>query len=183
MTEQNNNLKESISILISEDAIRDRVKALAKEINRDYANNAITLVCALKGAMIFMADLARNIETTVDFDFIGTSSYGEGTASTGKVRLTKELDFDPSGKHILLIEDILDTGHTLKFLRKHILSKGPASFKVCCLLDKPDRRVVMDANSDYTGFTIPDQFVVGYGLDYSQRYRNLPYIGVLNIQG
>jgi len=130
--------------------------------------------------MIFMADLARRIEVPVDFDFVGTSSYGDGTASTGKVRLTKELDFDPSGKHILLIEDILDTGHTLTFLRSHLLSKSPASLKVCCLLDKPDRRVVQ-VEADYIGFPIPDQFVIGYGLDYAQRYRNLPYIGVLHI--
>ena len=175
-------MKETISILISEEAIRHRVKELAQEINNDYHGNALTLVCALKGAMIFMADLSRNLDTIVDFDFIGASSYGEGTASTGKVYLTKDLDFDPTGKHILLVEDILDTGHTLTFLRQHILSKEPASFKACCLLDKPERRIVMDVKSDYTGFTIPDQFVVGYGLDYAQRYRNLPYIGVLNIE-
>ena len=157
------------------------MKDLAARINSDYSGSAITLVCALKGAMIFMADLARNIDAVVDFDFVGTSSYGEGTTSTGRVRLTKDLDFDPAGKHILLVEDILDTGHTLTFLRQHILSKGPASFKTCCLLDKPERRVVHDAMADYIGFTIPDQFVIGYGLDYAQRYRNLPYIGVLSI--
>ena len=172
---------ETISILISEDAIRQRVESLANEINKDYKGKSITLVCALKGAMIFMADIARCINIPVDFDFISTSSYGEKTTSAGKVRLTKELDFDPNNKHILLIEDILDTGYTLAFLRKHILSKNPASFKVCCLLDKPDRRIVHDITADYTGFTIPDHFVVGYGLDYAQRYRNLPYIGVLHI--
>ena len=176
-------MNETVSILISEDAIRQRVKGIASEINEDYSGSAITLVCALKGAMIFMADLARSLDTIVDFDFIGASSYGEGTASSGKVCLTKDLDFDPAGKHILLVEDILDTGHTLTFLRQHIMSRGPASFKACCLLDKPERRVVQDAKADYTGFTIPDQFVVGYGLDYDQRYRNLPYIGVLNIEG
>ena len=174
-------MNETISILISEEAIKDRVSDLAAEIKKDYKDESITLVCALKGAMIFMADLARNIDSLVDFDFIGTSSYGDGTSSSGKVRLTKDLDFDPSGKNILLVEDILDTGHTLTFLRKHILSKNPASFRVCCLLDKPDRRIVQDAMADYTGFSIPDQFVVGYGLDYAQRYRNLPYIGVLSI--
>jgi hypoxanthine phosphoribosyltransferase len=174
-------MNESISILISEEAIRERVNVLASEINKDYKGKAITLVCALKGAMIFMADLARRLDVPIDFDFIGTSSYGDGTASTGKVRLTKELDFDPAGKHILLVEDILDTGYTLTFLRTHILSKNPASFKVCCLLDKPDRRMIHGVAAEYTGFPIPDQFVVGYGLDYAQRYRNLPYIGVLHI--
>ena len=174
-------MKESISILISEEAIYQRIDALAADINKDYKGKAVTLVCALKGAMIFMADLARRLDTLVDFDFVGTSSYGDGTISAGEVRITKDLDFEPSGKHILLIEDILDTGHTLTFLRKHIMSRNPASFKVCCLLDKPDRRVVQEAVADYTGFSIPDKFVVGYGLDYAQRYRNLPYIGVLHI--
>ena len=175
-------MKETISILISEEAIRQRVDALAAEINKDYRGKTITLVCALKGAMIFMADLSRRLTPMVDFDLIGASSYNDGTASTGKVHLTKDLDFDPEGKHVLLIEDILDTGNTVAFLRKHILAKKPASYKVCCLLDKPDRRIVQDAGADYIGFTIPDQFVVGYGLDYAQRYRNLPYIGLLNIE-
>ena len=172
---------ETISILISKEAIRERVEALAEEINKDYKGKSVTLVCALKGAMIFMSDLARCLEIPVDFDFIGTSSYGDSTASTGRVRLTKDLDLNPAGKHILLIEDILDTGHTLAFLKRYILEKKPASFKMCCLLDKPDRRVVHEVKADYTGFSIPDQFVVGYGLDYAQRYRNLPYIGVLSI--
>ena len=174
-------VKETVSVLISEEAIRQRVSVLADEINKDYAGCAITMVCALKGAMIFMADLARKIKLSVDFDFVGTSSYGDGQLP-GKVRLTKDLDFELAGKHILLIEDILDTGHTLTFLRKHIMSQNPASFKVCCLLDKPDRRVAPGVSADYTGFSIPDSFVVGYGLDYAQRYRNLPYIGTLAIQ-
>ena len=172
---------ETISILISEEAIQERIEALATEINKDYKGKSVTLVCALKGAIIFMADLARHLQVPVDFDFVGTSSYGEGTSSTGKVRLTKDLDLNPIDKHILLVEDILDTGHTIAFLRRYILDKKPASFKVCCLLDKPDRRVVQEIEADYTGFSIPDQFVVGYGLDYAQRYRNLPYIGVLSI--
>lgn len=177
-------MNETVSLIISEEAIRQKVDSVAAEINRDYKGKAMTLVCALKGAMIFMADLARKLDgpKAVDFDFIGTSSYNEGSNSTGKVRLTKDLDFEPTGKHILLIEDILDTGHTLTFLQKHISSQNPASLKVCCLLDKPDRRIVHEAKADYTGFMIPDQFVVGYGLDYAQRYRNLPYIGVLSIK-
>jgi hypoxanthine phosphoribosyltransferase len=125
--------------------------------------------------------LARKIELDVDFDFVGTSSYGDGTASSGKVKITKDLDFDPAGKHIILVEDILDTGHTLTFLQKHIGERNPASFAVCCLPDKPERRVVHGVEAEYVGFSIPDHFVVGYGLDYAQRYRNLPYIGVLSI--
>ena len=175
-------MNETISILISEEAIRQRIVELAAKINQDYKGKSITLVCALKGAMIFMADLCRRIEVPVDFDFIGTSSYGDNISSSGKVQLTKDLDFDPAGKHVLLVEDILDTGHTLNFLRQHIVAMEPASFKVCCLLDKPDRRLIHDIEADYIGFSIPDQFVVGYGLDYAQRYRNLPYIGVLNIE-
>jgi len=174
-------MNENVSILISEEAIRDRVDALAEEINKDYKGKDMTLVCALKGAMIFMADLARRLDTAVDFDSIGTSSYGDGNISSGKIRLTKDLDIDPTDKHILLVEDILDTGNTVAFLKGHILSKNPASFKVCCLLDKPDRRLVHGVEADYIGFTIPDRFVVGYGLDYAQRYRNLPYIGVIRI--
>ncbi|MCL2398410.1 MAG: hypoxanthine phosphoribosyltransferase [Defluviitaleaceae bacterium] len=174
-------MNENISILISEEAICQRVNELAETINKDYAGEPLTLVCALKGAMIFMSDLARKLDMPVKFDQIGTSSYGDSTSSSGKVRLTKDLDFDPAGKHILLVEDILDTGHTLLFIKKHILSKEPASFKACCLLDKPDRRVIHEMTSDYVGFTIPDQFVIGYGLDYAQLYRNLPYIGVLNL--
>ncbi|MCL1999338.1 MAG: hypoxanthine phosphoribosyltransferase [Turicibacter sp.] len=175
-------MKETVSMLISQDAIRERVRELAHEIMHDYKREPITLVCALKGALIFMADLARDMDTIVGFDFIGTSSYGEGTSSTGRVQLTKEIETDPVGKHLILVEDILDTGYTISFLKRHLLAKNPLSLKICSLLDKPDRRIIQDATADYIGFTIPDQFVVGYGLDYAQRYRNLPYIGVLNIE-
>ena len=174
-------MKETVSMLISEEAIKHRISELAGQINIDYKDGSLTMVCALKGAVIFMADLSRKIKIPVDFDFIGTSSYGDKQLP-GKVRLTKEPDLDLCGKNILLIEDILDTGHTLSFLRKHIREKSPLSFKVCCLLDKPDRRVVPGISADYTGFSIPDHFVVGYGLDYAQRYRNLPYIGKLAIE-
>ena len=174
-------MKESVSILISEEVIKQRIDELAAEIINDYNGQSITLVCALKGAIIFMADLARKLPNQVEFDFIGTSSYGDGMASTGRVQLTKEPEFDPTDKNILLVEDILDTGHTLAFLRRYYRDKNPASVRTCCLLDKPERRVVSGLEADYTGFCIPDKFVVGYGLDYAQRYRNLPYIGVLNI--
>ena len=173
-------MAESVSILISEEAIKERLGELGAEISRDFAGETVTLICALKGAIIFAADLVRKLECGVELDFIGASSYNDESTSSGKVKLTKELDFDIQGKHILLVEDILDTGHTIAFLRRYLLDKNPASIKICCLLDKPDRRVV-PAEADYTGFLIPDQFVVGYGLDYAQRYRNLPYIGVLHI--
>ncbi|MCL1988640.1 MAG: hypoxanthine phosphoribosyltransferase [Firmicutes bacterium] len=174
-------MKESISILISEEAIRKRVAEMAEQINKDYNKERLTLVCALKGAIIFMADLSRKLDAFVDFDFISASSYGDSATSSGKVQIVKDMELDAAGRHILLIEDILDTGNTIKTLRKHILSKNPESLKVCSLLDKPERRMVAGIEADYTGFTIPDKFVVGYGLDYAQRYRNLPYIGVLNI--
>ena len=176
-------MNDSVSILISEKDLQRRIDELAAEINKDYRGKTVTLVCALKGAMIFMADLSRRMDIPVIFDFIGASSYDGGTYSTGTVRLTKDLDFDPANKHILLVEDILDTGNTLAFIKKYVMDKNPASFKSCCLLDKPERRVIHEVTADYTGFTIPDQFVVGYGLDYDQYYRNLPYIGVLHLGG
>ena len=174
-------MKETVSMLISEEAIRHRINELADQINADFKSSSLTMLCALKGAIIFMADLSRKIKPSVDFDFIGTSSYGDNQLP-GKIKLTKEPELNFGGKNILLIEDILDTGHTLSFLRKYIMEKSPESFKVCCLLDKPDRRVVPGVCADYTGFSIPDHFVVGYGLDYAQRYRNLPYIGKLAIE-
>jgi len=174
-------MRETVSILISEEAIRERVAELGATISADYAGESFIMVCVLKGAVVFMTDLARKLQGNVLFDFIGSSSYGDGTTSSGKVRITKDVDLDVEGKHVLLVEDILDTGHTLSFLRQHFLQKGVASLKTCVLLDKPDRRVVLSEKADYVGFNIPDQFVIGYGLDYAQRYRNLPYIGLLNI--
>jgi hypoxanthine phosphoribosyltransferase len=177
-------LAESVSILISEKEIVARLDALAAQIKNDYAGKTITMVCALKGAVIFMTDLARRLENNVELDFLRVSSYGSTTESSGSVRLDMDLSIDPAGKHILLIEDIVDTGHTVTFLRNYLeRDKKPASFKICALLDKPERRVNFDARYDYLGFTIPDEFVVGYGLDYNQRYRNLPYIGVLRLTG
>ena len=128
-----------------------------------------------------MSDLARKMDSNIllDFDSISVTSYENGTESTGNVRITKDLEYDPRGKHILLVEDIVDTGYTLDFLRNHILSKSPASYKVCAFLDKPERRLIPDIEADYLGFVIPDKFVVGYGMDYKQFYRNLPYLGVL----
>lgn len=176
-------MSESVSVLISTEEIDRRLTGLAEEIKRDYAGKPLTLVCALKGAVIFMADLARKLDPIpVEFDFIKASSYGNATESAGDVKISREIGMEAFGKHILLVEDIVDTGHTLVFLREHLTAMEPASFKICALLDKPDRRVAMDARYDYLGFTIPDEFVVGYGLDYAQRYRNLPYIGVLHFE-
>lgn len=192
-------MSETVSVLITTEEIDRRLAALAEEITKDYADKTLTLVCALKGAVIFMVDLARKLGNNVEFEFIKVSSYGDATSSSGNVTLSessdwlqknndgsqsddKEMVTDVAGKHILLVEDIADSGHTLAFLRKYITGLNPASFKVCVLLDKPDRRVNSDAQYDYLGFSIPDEFVVGYGLDYAQRYRNLPFIGVLHFE-
>jgi hypoxanthine phosphoribosyltransferase len=175
--------KESVTVLISTEEINRRLSELAIEISRDYAGKQITMVCAMKGAVIFLADLARKLSQNVEFDFINISSYGNETRP-GELVLRKDMDLKPKGRHILLIEDIIDSGHTLVFLRKHIAAMEPASLKICVLLDKPDRRQVQtqDPLYDYLGFSIPDEFVVGYGLDYAQRYRNLPYVGVLHFE-
>jgi hypoxanthine phosphoribosyltransferase len=170
---------ENVSVLITEREINDRLNALANQIKADYAGKPITLVGALKGAVIFMADLARRLENNVELDFVKAHSYG-GTESTGTVQLDMPMETEAAGRHLILVEDIVDTGHTLVFLRKYFEAMNPASFKVCTLLDKPERRVDPLAKYDYLGFEIPDKFVVGYGLDYNQRYRNLPYIGVLH---
>ena len=174
---------EYVTHLIEAAEIDRRLTELAAEITRDYAGKTITAVCAQKGAVILLADLTRKMEKhDIEFDFIDVSSYGDATESQGKVVLGNDMKMDAEGRHILIIEDIVDTGHTLVFLREHIAKKNPASLKVCVLLDKPERRQAQGKLYDYAGFTIPDKFVVGYGLDYAQRYRHLPYIGVLNFE-
>jgi hypoxanthine phosphoribosyltransferase len=165
-------------ILLDEAEIARRVKELAAQISEDYQGKDLVLVCILKGAVIFTADLARHITVPVTIDFMATSSYGEGTQSTGVVRFLKDLDEPIEGRHVLIVEDIVDTGLTLKYLHDNLISRHPASLKICTLLDKPDRRVA-DIKTDYNGFIIPDEFVVGYGLDYAEGYRHLPYIGIL----
>ncbi|MCL2665098.1 MAG: hypoxanthine phosphoribosyltransferase [Defluviitaleaceae bacterium] len=171
----------SVSVMITEEEINRRVCELASEIERDYRGCRIHMVCALKGAVIFLSDLSRKINLDVSYDFVVVSSYGDESVSGGAVCLKSDLTACVEGRHVLLVEDIIDTGHTIVFLREYILSKNPASFKVCSLLDKPDRRVAKGVKIDYLGFSIPDRFAVGYGLDYAQRYRNLPYIGALKI--
>jgi len=165
-------------VLLGEEEIRARVAALGQQISRDYAGKEIILVCILKGAVTFMADLARAITIPAYFDFMAVSSYGSATETSGVVRILKDLDRSIEGKNILVVEDIIDTGLTLNYLMKNLQERKPASLKVCALLDKPKNRRV-DVTIDYSGFVIPDKFVVGYGLDYAGRYRNLPYVSVL----
>lgn len=165
-------------ILLDENQLKERVRQLGQQITEDYKGESILVVGILKGAMIFLADLVRNIDVPTAFDFMAVSSYGAGTVSSGVVRIMKDLDKSIEGKHVIIVEDIVDTGLTLQYLVENIKSRGPASLKICTLLDKPDRRKV-EVPISYKGFSIPDEFVVGYGLDYNERYRNLPYIAVL----
>ncbi len=166
------------NILLLEEEIRTRVAELGAEISRDYAGEELLVVGILKGAMIFLADLVRNITVPVCFDFMAVSSYGSSTKSSGAVRILKDLDSGIEGRHILIVEDIVDTGLTLNYLVDNLKARGPVSLKICTLLDKPSRRVA-PVEIHYNGFIIPDEFVVGYGLDYKERYRNLPHVMVL----
>ena len=165
-------------VLFSQQQLEQRVEEIAQQINRDYADKEILLVSVLRGSFIFMADLARKITRPCRVDFMSVSSYGKGTSSSGQVQITKDLSEDISGMHVIVVEDILDSGNTLSYLLRLLEQRHPASIRLCTLLDKPDRRKV-EVAVHYSGFTIPDAFVVGYGLDYAERYRNLPYIGIL----
>lgn len=165
-------------VLLDEATIQAKVRELAARIAEDYAGQEVTLVCILKGAVLFAADLLRALPMPVEIDFMAISSYGRGVRTSGVVRILKDLDHSIEGKHVLIVEDIVDSGLTLSYLLDTLSSRQPASMKVCVLLDKPERRVV-DLTPDYVGFEIPDKFVVGYGLDYAEKYRNLPFIGVL----
>jgi len=169
--------EERIEVFISEARLRERVEQLGREITRDHGGVALTLVGVLKGSFVFLADLARTIDLPVEIDFIGASSY-EGTTTTGEVRVTRDLSRPVEGRHLVLVEDILDTGLTLRRLLDHLQTHRPASLKVCCLLEKPARARVR-IPVDYRGFLIGDEFVVGYGLDKDELHRNLPYVGVL----
>ena len=165
-------------VLFSEERLARRVGELAEQITRDYRGKEIMLISVLRGSFVFMADLCRRIDLPCTIDFMAVSSYGKGTSSTGQVQITKDLSSDIAGKDLIVVEDILDSGNTLSYLLNVLQQRKPASIRLCTLLDKPDRRV-KPVEVHYTGFTIPDAFVVGYGLDYDERYRNLPYIGVL----
>ncbi|WP_206459741.1 hypoxanthine phosphoribosyltransferase [Anaerovorax sp. IOR16] len=162
-------------ILISEEQLRARTKELGKQITEDYKGESILAVCILKGAVLFMTDLIREIDLDVMIDFMSVSSYGASTKSSGVVRILKDLDTAIEGKNVLIVEDIVDSGLTLKYLKDYLLGRKPKSLKICTLLDKPARRTA-DVTADYSGFEVGDQFIVGYGLDYNQKYRNLPYI-------
>lgn len=171
-------MSEKIKVMLSEEELTGRIKELGAEISKDYEGEEIFLVGILKGAAFFATELAKRITVPVIIDFMSTSSYGAGTTSSGEVRITKELDLDMTGKNVLIAEDIIDSGNTLSYLLQYFKDKGAKSVRLATMLDKPDRREV-DVKVDYNGFTIPDEFVVGYGLDYDQRYRNLPYIGIV----
>ena len=170
--------KDIESVLFSEEELKQRVQELGARITADYAGKEPVLVSVLRGSYIFMADLTRSIDLPCTVDFMSVSSYGSGTKSSGQVQITKDLSDDIEGRDIIVVEDILDSGNTLYYLLQILQARKPASVRLCTLLDKPDRRV-KDVKVNYSGFTIPDAFVVGYGLDYAEKYRNLPYIGIL----
>ena len=169
--------KDIQEILISEEQLQARIRELGEILTSEYADKDPIIVGVLKGVVIFYADMIRQIKTHCQMDFMWISSY-EGTNSTGNMIVRKDISSDITGRHVLILEDIYDTGNSLSFVHEHLLSKGPASLKICTLLDKPEGRVV-PLEADYTCFTVPDEFVVGFGLDYNEAYRNLPYVGVL----
>ena len=168
----------NINVHFTEAEIDKKIRELGARISEDYAGESVCLICILKGGVFFMCELAKRITVPVSMDFMCVGSYGDGTASSGVVRIAKDLDESIENKEVLIVEDIIDSGNTLYYLIDVLKKRNPASMRLCTLLDKPDRRV-KDVKVDYCGFEIPDEFVVGYGLDYAQKYRNLPYIGVV----
>lgn len=173
-------MEDTIKVLIDEQSVQKRIKELAEQINKDYEGKSVHLICILKGSVFFTCELAKYITVPVTLDFMSVSSYGNGSVSTGRVKILKDTDEPIEGRDIIVVEDIVDSGNTLSFLLKIMKARKPASIKLITLLDKPDRREV-PVHVDYTGFEIPDKFVVGYGLDYAQKYRNLPYIGEVEV--
>ena len=171
-------MAEKIKVLISEEEVDARIRELGEKISKEYEGKQIHLICVLKGGVFFMCELAKRITVPVSMDFMCVGSYGDGTKSSGVVRLAKDLDESIENKEVLIVEDIIDSGRTLSYLLRILKGRHPASIKLCTLLDKPERRVT-DVKVDYCCFNIPDEFVVGYGLDYAQKYRNLPFIGVV----
>ncbi len=172
---------ERIKVLLSEEMVDARIQAIGEQISKDYEGKQVHLVCVLKGGSFFMCELAKRISVPVSLDFMSVSSYGSDTKSSGVVKIVKDLDESLKDKDVIVVEDIVDSGRTLSYLLDMLRDRGPKSLRLCTLLDKPERRVV-DVKVDYTGFAIPDEFVVGYGLDYDQKYRNLPYIGVVEFE-
>lgn len=173
--------KHHINVLIPEEEVDNKIKEIGEQISKDYEGKEIHLVCVLRGGSFFMCELAKRITVPVSLDFMSVASYGNDTKSSGAVRIVKDLDDSLEGKDVLVVEDIIDSGRTLSYLLELLKDRKPNSLKLCTLLDKPDRRVV-DVDIDYTAFQVPDEFVVGYGLDYAQKYRNLPYIGVVEFE-
>ncbi len=171
-------MKEKVKVLIPETEVNKRISELGRQITQDYAGKKIHMICVLKGGVFFMCELAKRIDGPVSLDFMSVSSYGNGTTSSGAVRIVKDLDEPIEGEDVLIVEDIIDSGNTLHYLIEILHKRQPKSIRICTLLDKPERRVAQ-VEVDYSGFNIPDEFVVGYGLDYAQRYRNLPFIGVV----
>lgn len=171
-------MAETIRMLISEDDVDKRICEIGERISKDYEGKQVHLICVLKGGVFFMCELAKRISIPVSMDFMSVSSYGADTKSSGVVKIVKDLDEPLEGKDVIIVEDIIDSGRTLYYLIDMLKKRHPESIRLCTLLDKPDRRV-KEVNVDYVGFNIPDEFVVGYGLDYAQKYRNLPYIGVV----
>lgn len=173
-------MEEKIKLLISEEDVNARIMEIGKKISEDYAGKQVHLICVLKGGVFFMCELAKRISVPVSMDFMSVSSYGDGTTSSGIVKIVKDLDESLEGKDVIIVEDIIDSGRTLSYLIEILKKRGSRSMGLCTLLDKPERRV-KDVKADYVGFEIPDEFVVGFGLDYAQKYRNLPYIGVVEV--
>jgi hypoxanthine phosphoribosyltransferase len=171
-------MAETVSVLISREEVAERISALGAKISKDYEGKELHMICVLKGGAFFMTDLAKKITVPVSLDFMNLSSYADGTESSGRVKFVKDLDEPIEGKDVLVVEDIIDSGNTLDYLLTVLEQRNPKSLKLCTLLDKPDRRV-KEVKVDYVGFEIPDLFVVGYGLDYAQHYRNLDYVGVV----
>lgn len=175
-------MAENIRVLINENDVNEKIYEIAKKISDDYAGKSVHLICILKGGAFFACELAKRITVPVSIDFMSVSSYGSGTESSGIVRIVKDLDEPLAGKDVLIVEDIIDSGRTLAYLLEILKQRKPNSIRLCTLLDKPERRVKKQVSVDYTCFRIPDEFVVGYGLDYDQKYRNLPYIGVVEFE-
>ena len=175
-------MADKIRVLLPEEDVNKRISEVAEQISKDYEGKQIHLICILKGGVFFTCELAKRITVPVTMDFMSVSSYGDDTKSSGVVRIVKDLDESLADKEVLIVEDIIDSGRTLAYLIEVLKQRGPKDIRLCTLLDKPERRVKKQVKVDYTCFEIPDEFVVGFGLDYDQKYRNLPYIGVVEFQ-
>lgn len=173
-------MSETVRVLLSEEEVDKRIEEIADCINKDYEGKQVHLICVLKGGIFFTCELSKRLRVPVSMDFMSVTSYGAATKSSGVVKIIKDLDEEIEGKNVLVVEDIIDSGRTLSYLLEYLRNRNPKSLRLCTLLDKPERRVV-EVDVNYTCFQIPDEFVVGYGLDYAQKYRNLPYIGVVEL--